>query len=195
MTANTPAGVTVTFNGGSGVKVTIGSDGKVKADFSGMRPVTFTAQVGPAQAQGEISYQGTTDGTVDLNASAPATTSSGGQSTASPLGGSGATPTGAATTPTGTAGGSGKSGAWRPTGTVNVNDLKITLKVTQPVAATLLNNVKVSDVTGSQTAQAGDAVDLQPLLRGGTYQCNGEKTLVITTSDRAPTVVWTLSRS
>jgi hypothetical protein len=191
VSASATAGVTITFSGGSGVKLTVGDDGKVKADFSGMQPVVFSAQVAGAQARGEVTYQGSTDGTVDLNATAPATSSSGGQTTASAGG------TGAPTTPagTGTTGASGKSGAWRPTGTVNVSGLQITVKLTQPVAATILNNVKVSDVTGSQTAQAGDAIDLQPLLRNGTYQCSGQNNLVITTSGTGPTVVWSLSRA
>src|SRR5690242_18627060 len=53
-TANTPAAANVTFDGGSGVKLTVGDDGKVKADFSGIKPVTFTAQVAGAQLRGEI---------------------------------------------------------------------------------------------------------------------------------------------
>jgi hypothetical protein len=192
VTANTAAGVTVNFDGGSGVKVTIGDDGKVKADFSGMKPVSVSGQVIGSQIRGEISYQGTEDGTVDFKSAAPATSSTTGQPT-------GSLPTGTSTSGGSTAsnaptGASGKSGAWRPTGTVNVGDLKITVKLTQPVAATLLNNVKVSEVTGSQTAQAGDTVDLQPLLRAGTFQCSGEDSLVITTSDKKPTLVWSLSR-
>jgi hypothetical protein len=153
--------------------------------------------VAGAQVRGEISYSGTTDGTVDLKATAPASTS-----TASPLasasGSTGlSTPTGSpATTSTGSTAGSGKTGGWHPTGTVNVADLRITVKVTQPVAATILNNAKVSDVTGSQTTQVANAVDLQPLLREGTYSCGSDnKTLTITTSGKDPIVVWSLSRS
>jgi len=191
-TANAPAGVTITFNGGSGVKLTVGDDGKVKADFSGMKPVTFAAQIATAQVTGEIAYGGTTDGTVDLKATAPVSSS-----TASPLASGGSTSTASpATSAAGSTAGSGKSGAWHPTGTVNVADLRITAKVTAPVAATILNNAKVSDVTGAQTAQFGNAVDLQPLLREGTYQCGSDnKTLTITTSGTTPTVVWSMSRA
>jgi hypothetical protein len=192
-TANAPAGVNVTFDGGSGVKLTVGDDGKVKADFTGMKPVTFAAQIVTAQVRGEITYSGTTDGTVDLKATAPATSA-----TASPLASSTGGSSGSSTptsSPTGSAAGSGKSGAWHPTGTVNVAALRITAKLTQPVAATVLDNVKVSDVTGAQTAQFGNAVDLQPLLREGTYSCGTDnKTLTITTSS-APTVVWSLTRA
>jgi len=116
-------------------------------------------------------------------------------STASPLA-SGSTSSSAPTSSSTGSAGSGKSGAWHPTGTVNVADLRITAKVTAPVAATILNNAKVSDVTGAQTAQFGNAVDLQPLLREGTYQCGSDnKTLTITTSGTTPTVVWSMSRA
>jgi hypothetical protein len=78
---------------------------------------------------------------------------------------------------------------------VNVSSLQVTVKVTQPIASTLINGLKVSDVTGAQTSQTGNAIDLQPLLRPGTYQCQSEKTLVITTSGSGPVLTWTLSRS
>src|SRR5262249_22856006 len=146
----------------------------------------------------EITYGGSTDGTVDLKATAPASSSTAtplasGSASGSPAGAS--TPTGTpAGSPTGSAAGSGKSGAWHPTGTVNVAALRITVKVTQPVAATILDNAKVSDVTGNQTTQVGNSVDLQPLLREGTYRCGTDNnTLTITTSS-APTVVWSLTR-
>ena len=191
--ATTTTGVAVTIDGGSAVLVTIGNDGKVKADFSGMQPVTFAAQVATAQVRGEVTYKGSTDGTVDLNAAAPTTSSTTGQPTGSPsASGSSATTT---APPTGSATAAGKSGGWHPTGTVNVSGLTLTVKLTQPVATTVLNDVKVTDVTGSQTTQVAGAVDLQPLLRDGTYRCGGETTLVITTSGTAPALVWSLTRA
>jgi hypothetical protein len=188
--------VTLTLGGGSGVKVTVGADGKVMADFSGMQPATFSTQLGNTPVKGEITYQGTTDGTVDLNATGAPTassTSSGGP-TASPLS-TAATATGSPVT-TPTSSGSGKSGAWSPTGSANVSNLQITVKLTQPLATTLVDNVKVSDVNGSQTSQTGNALDLQPLLRPGTFQCQGEQTLVITTTTGGgPVLTWTLDRA
>jgi hypothetical protein len=178
--STTAGGQALTFSGGAGAKVTIGDDGKVMADFSGMQPVVFSTQAANTPIRGEISYQGAMDGTVDLSGSA--VTSTGG----SP---------GTSAAPADTSGAAGRSGAWRPTGTVNEGNLQITVKLTQPVATTILNKVKVSDVTGAQTTQAGDAVDLQPLLRAGTYRCGGQNTLVITTSASSPTVMWSLTRA
>ena len=74
-------------------------------------------------------------------------------------------------------------------------DLSITVKLTSPAAVTVLDNVKLADVTNSQVTQAGGVIDLQPLLRTGTYACQGEDTLVITPSTGGgPAVAWTFAR-
>jgi hypothetical protein len=91
--------------------------------------------------------------------------------------------------------GSDESGDWRPTGDVSRSDLRITITATQPVAATIVDNVAVDEVTNEQTTKAGNAVDLQPLLRAGTYQCEGTDTLVVTLTDVEPTVTWTLQQA
>lgn len=180
------AGVTLTLAGGSGVKVTVGADGKVMADFSGMQPATFSTQVAKTPVTGEVSYQGTTSGTVDLSGTSSPTTSGSATTsgTATPL-----------STGTATSSASGKSGPWNPTGSVDVSSLQVTVKVTQPIASTLINNLKVSDITGAQLSQTGNAIDVQPILRAGTYQCQDENTLVITTSGNGPALTWTLKRA
>jgi hypothetical protein len=190
--------VTLTLNGGSGVKLTLGANGKAMVDFSGMQPATFTTQLGAILITGQVTYQGTTSGTVDLTGTASpsgsASTTASPQSTA--YGRSApASPSGSASTtasPQSTA--SGRSGPWNP-GETDVSKLQLTVKLTQPIASTLMDNLKVSDVSGAQATQTGNTIDLQPLLRTGTYQCQGEKTLVITTGGGGPVLVWTLARS
>src|SRR5215831_19440981 len=97
----TAGGVTLSFDGGSGVKVTVGDDGKVKADFSGMKPVVFSTQLAATPVKGEVSYQGSEDGSVDLSATdspnTPATATGGSGGSAAP------------TTSTGSGGGAGKA--------------------------------------------------------------------------------------
>lgn len=178
------AGITATAQGGSDAKVTIDDDGTVRAVFSGMRPIEFTAQVAGAQVKGEIVYGGNVDGKVDLSATATNSGSSGSM-TVSP-----GTPATTDTSPSG----SDRSGAWQPVGTVDWGNLRLTVRLSEPVSATILNNVKISEVTGAQTTQAGDAVDLQPLLRQGEYRCDGNDTLIITPSGSGPTVTWTFQR-
>ncbi|MGE5156172.1 MAG: hypothetical protein ACM3JP_01605 [Betaproteobacteria bacterium] len=184
----TAAGVTLTLDGGSGVKVTVGADGKVMADFSGMQPATFSTQVAATPVKGEVSYLGTTSGMIDLSGtSSPTPSGSAGTSsgpTATPL--STGTPTSSA---------SGKSGSWNPTGAADVSGLQVTVKLTAPIASTLIDKLKVSDITDAQKNQTGNAIDLQPILRAGTYQCQDENTLVITTSGNGPALTWTLKRA
>jgi hypothetical protein len=194
-------GVTITLQGASGVKMTVGAGGKVTADFSGMTPVTFSTQVGTAAVKGEITYQGTTGGTLDLSTSSPVTASPG-TASSSPV--PSPTPAAAPSSPSGSASPSasgsispsptGASGAWNPTGPVDMSNLRVTVKLLQPLATTLVDNKKVTDVTGNQTTQAGGAVDLQPLLRAGTFQCDGQKGLTITTSGGGLILVWTMTR-
>jgi hypothetical protein len=179
--------VPVTVTGGADVKTTIGADGAVTADFTGMKPVVYTATVAGSEVTGEFTYQGSISGNVALSGSASAT------STGAP-----STITSTATT-SATASPSGSAGAglpWRPTGQVNFGDLKLTAKLTKPVALTVIDNVKLTDVTGAQTTQIGNVIDLQPLLRAGQYGCTGNDTLIITpsASGGGPTVAWTFAR-
>lgn len=51
-------------SGGSGVAVNIQRDGAVRADFSGMRPVTFDLNAAGTNVRGEFWYGGTATGTV-----------------------------------------------------------------------------------------------------------------------------------
>jgi hypothetical protein len=70
----------------------------------------------------------------------------------------------------------------------------VTVRLTSPAFITVVDNVKLADVTNSQVTQAGGVIDLQPLLRDGTYRCQGEDTLVVTPDGSGPTVVWTFAR-
>jgi hypothetical protein len=183
-------GVTVNAQGGGGVAVTIADGGAVKADFANMQPITYTAQVAGNQIEGEFEYEGTIEGTVTLGSGGAVTPTASPASTMSPA----TTATPGAATPAGTAT-PGASGSWQPTGQANVGNLGITIRVTRPISATVVDNVKVSEVTGAQRTQAGDAVDLQPLLRTGQYRCDGNDSLTITPSESGPTVTWTLQRA
>jgi hypothetical protein len=197
-TGGSAVGVTVTAQGGSGVRLTVAPDGAVTVDFSAMQPIIYTADVAGAQVTGEYRYQGTVTGAVVLPGTGmssatptPGTVSPAPTPLATPT--TGAAPT-STPTPTGTPGPPGTTGAWTPTGTVSLDNLRLTVKVTAPVSATVVDNVNIGQVTGAQRTQAGNAVDLQPLLRAGQYTCSGD-TLTVVPSDSGPTVTWTLRRA
>jgi hypothetical protein len=163
------AGATFSLQGGSDVTLALAPDGAVNADFTPMQPITFTAQVAATEARGEFRYIGPVTGILNVTSSNPAT----------------ATPTG----------GTGTTGPWQPVGQVNFADLRATVKVTAPVNAMIADNVKLGDITGNQSTQIGNAVDLQPLLRAGQYTCNGDQLTVALSSGTAPTVTWTFARA
>jgi hypothetical protein len=192
-------GVTLTMQGGSGVTLTVAPDGAANADFTAMQPITFTAQVANTEAKGEFRYLGPISGMLNLTGSGGATPSPGGATATlspSPSPGSAPSPSPGSASPTaGPTGGTGTSGPWQPVGQVNFADLRATIKVTAPVSATIADNVKLSEITGAQTTQVGNAVDLQPLLRAGQYTCSGDQLTVVLSGGTAPTVTWTFARA
>lgn len=52
------------ISGGDGVVVKVGPTGETTVDFAGMRPVTFSAQLGDAKIAGTFAYAGQAAGTV-----------------------------------------------------------------------------------------------------------------------------------
>ena len=74
-------------------------------------------------------------------------------------------------------------------------DLRLTIRLTEPVAITIVDNLAISQITGDQTTRVGNAVDLQPLLREGTYRCDGNDTLIVTSRSGGPNVTWTMQRA
>ena len=147
------------ISGGSGTTMTVDADGGTKIDFSGSRPLDFTAQVAGRTIRGQAIYDGAVRGTVLF----------GEQDSA------------------------GK-GTWTPSGAVIWDDLKATVKLTEPLSITLLDNARISDFTGDKSTQAGGAVDVQPVLRAGSYTCAGD-TLRVRTEQNGPQMEWTFTRA
>jgi hypothetical protein len=185
-------GANFSLQGGSDVTLTLAQDGAAKADFTAMQPITFMAQVASTQATGEFRYSGPISAMMNVSGSAPATTSPAGTASATPD----STTTATASPAAGPTGGTGTTGPWQPMGEVNFADLRATIRVTAPVAATIADNVKLSEITGNQTTQVGNAIDLQPLLRSGQYTCSGEQlTIELSAGTAAPAVTWTFARA
>jgi hypothetical protein len=175
----TTGGLTITMDGGADVMLTVAADGTVTANFTGMKPIVYSTQVGGAPVKGEFTY----DGTAKANLNAPTATGT-------------ATGTATSTTATPTATGSTPAGTpWHP-GQADFSTLQLTVKLTAPIALTVIDKAKVSDVTDAQATQAGNVVDLRPLLRAGTYRCDGNDKLIVTPSGSGgPTVAWTMART
>ncbi|MEU8230471.1 hypothetical protein AB0C12_12830 [Actinoplanes sp. NPDC048967] len=90
--------------------------------------------------------------------------------------------------------GSGGTGRWIPQGRISWSDLNATVRLSEPFAVTLLDGVNLGDVTRNTLSGAGGAVDIQPILRGGTYDCAGQ-TLRLRTQANGPDVTWTFTKA
>jgi hypothetical protein len=156
------------LTGGKGIMVRIDDSGATTIEFDDMEPVVFTTSVAGATVRGEFTYRGDATGT--LSTSDPDGTSGSPTATGSP-----------ATT-----------GTWQPVGDLNWADTKLTVKLTDPLRATPLDNVPIGQYTGDAAERTGDVVDIDPLFDNGTYRCSGD-TLTVTPDDDGD-LPWTLTR-
>lgn len=84
------------------------------------------------------------------------------------------------------------SGAWTP-GSVDWEDVRVTVNLTEPVAAQPLDDVPLGEYAQEASERFGDMIDINPVLGEGTYQCRDD-TLILDSGDDGG-VVWTLSRT
>jgi hypothetical protein len=152
-------------SGGEGVAVTIGSTGQVKADFAGMRPVTFTAQLAGADARGQFTYAGQATGTFRTGGTTPSST--------------------VADT---------ESGTWEPVQPVDWSDVRITLDLSEPTQARVLNNAPFGDYVDEAAERTGNAADTDALLGAGAYECRDDTLVLRPDEDEGGGVTWTLNR-
>jgi hypothetical protein len=85
-------------------------------------------------------------------------------------------------------------GTWRPVSTPDDNELRATVRLTEPVSLTLLDDARIGDMVRRELPRAGDALDIRPILRGGTYRCAGDD-LQVRTEQNGPTVTWLFKRA
>ncbi|GAA3939624.1 hypothetical protein Aau02nite_48610 [Amorphoplanes auranticolor] len=90
--------------------------------------------------------------------------------------------------------GSDGTGRWIPQGRISWSDLNATVRLSEPFTVTLLDGVNLADITRDTLPGAAGAVDVQPILRGGTYECAGQ-TLRLRTRANGPDVTWTFTRA
>ncbi|WP_199516649.1 hypothetical protein [Nucisporomicrobium flavum] len=86
------------------------------------------------------------------------------------------------------------TGRWDPQGKISWSDLSATVRLDKPFDVTLLDDVSLADIDRDALPGASGAVDVQPILRGGTYECQGE-TLRLRTRANGPDLTWTFARA
>jgi hypothetical protein len=89
---------------------------------------------------------------------------------------------------------SGTAGNWEPTGTSDFKALTVKLSLTAPVQLDLPSQ-SIADLAGMSQVQVGSAIDAQPVLKNGTFKCDGN---TLTLGPPAGTTVggtWTLQKA
>lgn len=94
------------------------------------------------------------------------------------------------TTPT-----SDTTGTFEPVGAVDWSSLTVTVDLSSPAKLRVFDNVKITDFTGTGAAQAGNAVDTQPVLRKSTYDCGGGTLKLGPPAGASAAGTWTLQKA
>jgi hypothetical protein len=184
------------ISGGSGATVTINQNGQVRADFNGMQPLSFTAEVAGNAVAGTATYGG--QGTATINATATGGTAPGSPATPitpatpgtapAPPASPSATATATAAPPT-----SAEEGTWEPVGKIDWSALRLTLELSKPVEARLLENAPIGDYINDAANQSGQAIETDPILGAGAYSCQGS-TLILKGDTDNDGLTWTLTK-
>jgi hypothetical protein len=183
------------ISGGSGATVTISPEGKVLADFGGMKPLSFTADVAGNAVEGSATYGGQGTATIKASGSStPATDSPTATAPATP--GTPPVPSASptATTPATTAPApAAEDGTWEPVGKIDWSALRLTLELTKPVPVRLLDNAPIGDYINDAANQSGKVIETDPILGAGSYSCQGS-TLILKGDTDNDGLTWTLTK-
>jgi len=90
---------------------------------------------------------------------------------------------------------SATSGTWEPVGTVDFGSLTVTVDITSPTTARVADKLPLAQFVGANSADAGNAVDGQPILRKGTYDCSGTTLKLGPPAGTTGVGTWTLEKA
>ncbi|GAA4435392.1 hypothetical protein GCM10023170_002050 [Phytohabitans houttuyneae] len=158
-----------------------------------MQPLSFTADVAGNSVSGSATYGGQGTATIKASSSGSTTTTSAPATPATPPvpsaspSATGAAPTTAAPAP------AAEEGTWEPVGAIDWSALRLTLELTKPVAAQLLNNAPIGDYIDDAANQSGKVIETDPILGAGAYSCQGS-TLTLKGDTDGDGLIWTLTK-
>jgi hypothetical protein len=90
---------------------------------------------------------------------------------------------------------SGTSGTFEPVGNVDFGSVVVTVDLTSPAAARVADKVGLAQFVGTNAADTGNAVDSQPILRKGTYDCSGGTLKLGPPAGTTGVGTWTLEKA
>lgn len=86
-------------------------------------------------------------------------------------------------------------GTWKPVGTADWRDMDVTVDLASPVQSRIVDKVKIADFATAGTDQTGGTVDIQPILREGTYECTASTLTVGPPPGVTGAGTWSLTRA
>jgi hypothetical protein len=86
-------------------------------------------------------------------------------------------------------------GTWKPVGTADWRDVAVTVDLASPVQSRIVDKVKIADFATAGTDQTGGTVDIQPILREGTYECTASTLTVGPPSGVTGVGTWSMTRA
>lgn len=86
------------------------------------------------------------------------------------------------------------SGSWEPEGEVDWSAVRLTLDLTSPIEGRPLDNVPLGEALERLDEATGEAVDVDPLLREGSFRCE-QDLLVLSPTEGTDGMSWTLRRA
>jgi hypothetical protein len=86
-------------------------------------------------------------------------------------------------------------GTWKPVGTADWRDMNVTVDLASPVQSRIVDHVKIADFATAGGDQTGGTVDIQPILREGTYECTASTLTVGPPSGVTGVGTWSLTRA
>jgi hypothetical protein len=87
------------------------------------------------------------------------------------------------------------TGTWEPVGTVDFSTLTVTVDLTSPAAVRVADKTSIADFAGTGTADTGGAVDAQPILKKGSYDCSGSALKLGPAQGGPDTGTWTFTKA
>jgi hypothetical protein len=87
------------------------------------------------------------------------------------------------------------TGTLEPTGTVDFSTLTVTVDLTAPAAVRVADKMPISEFTGTGTADTGNAVDAQPVLKKSQYDCSGNTLKLSPPAGGPDTGTWTFRKA
>lgn len=87
------------------------------------------------------------------------------------------------------------SGTWEPVDEADWSEARVTVDLTEPVAARPFDDTPIGDVVGQADETTGEVVDVEPMLGEGRFECQGEDTLILSPDDDRSGLTWTLQRA